>query len=78
MQQTTYNLELLEKNAIKQCFEENPRKNIRQIADLLGISERNLYRKMKDLKISTKSTKAPKKLVRAIAVLEGKGYRGFC
>lgn len=48
----TVNIKELELLAIKQVYQTNPGITQIQACKLLGMSERNLYRKLKDIKIT--------------------------
>lgn len=67
---TDYNLIKAEKLIIQTCLEDNPDSTYNQIADMLHISTRTLYRKMYDYGIQKNKTIAGK-----IKYLEKLGYK---
>lgn len=69
---TNWNLIEAEKIIINHCLNNNLDKSFKDLSQLLGISERTLYRKINDYNIPLK----PKKLeFQAISFLTKKGYK---
>lgn len=66
----SYSLKEAEWALICKCFNDNIDKDVKDIADLLEISERNLYRKIQ----GTEFSRHHRIVSRAISFLENEGY----
>jgi transcriptional regulator with PAS, ATPase and Fis domain len=53
MSTTNYNLREIERNIIQNCLYDHPTHKLREIAKLLGITERSLYRKKNEYNLIT-------------------------
>lgn len=64
----SYNLEAAKIQLMRQCFQENPYSTIAEIAKLLGVSERTMYRTACDF------PREDRQVLKARALLEKSGY----
>ena len=69
---TSWNLVEAEERIIQECIKANPNQSLEQLAHLLNISSRTLYRKLRQYK---QKGKKQEDINKAIALLEKEGFK---
>lgn len=69
-----YNLKKLEIETILKCFKEYPEKTVAEVAQLLGIDEKALQKKIEECGGNIEELSAIARIAKAIRLLESNGY----